>query len=154
MTLLKNALDRNMRMTWLLKKAKEMWCYTDKIILYSKKELTISFSLCMYVCVCVCVCVCIYIYIYTYIYKSTHGRISNSNTLRGWIKILHRQQPTRLLHPWDSPGKNTGVGIYTLLYIKQITNKNLLSRYSTEDSTQYSVMSYMGKESKKEWIYV
>ena len=22
----------------------------------------------------------------------------------------HRQQPTRLLHPWDSPGKNTGVG--------------------------------------------
>ena len=154
MTLLKNALDRNMRMTWLLKKAKEMWCYTDKIILYSKKELTISFSLCMYVCVCVCVCVCIYIYIYTYIYKSTHGIISNSNTLRGWIKILHRQQPTRLLHPWDSPGKNTGVGIYTLLYIKQITNKNLLSRYSTEDSTQYSVMSYMGKESKKEWIYV
>ena len=22
----------------------------------------------------------------------------------------HRWQPTRLLHPWDSPGKNTGVG--------------------------------------------
>ena len=22
----------------------------------------------------------------------------------------HRQQPTRLRHPWDSPGKNTGVG--------------------------------------------
>ena len=22
----------------------------------------------------------------------------------------HRRQPTRLLHPWDSPGKNTGVG--------------------------------------------
>ena len=28
---------------------------------------------------------------------------------------LHRQQPTRLHHPWDSPGKNTGVGCHCLL---------------------------------------
>ena len=27
----------------------------------------------------------------------------------------HRQQPTRLSHPWDSPGKNTGVGCHFLL---------------------------------------
>ena len=27
----------------------------------------------------------------------------------------HRQQPTRLRHPWDSPGKNTGVGCHFLL---------------------------------------
>ena len=27
----------------------------------------------------------------------------------------HRQQPTRLLHPWDFPGKNTGVGCHCLL---------------------------------------
>ena len=27
----------------------------------------------------------------------------------------HRQQPTRLLCPWDSPGKNTGVSCYFLL---------------------------------------
>ena len=26
----------------------------------------------------------------------------------------HRQQPTRLPHPWDSPGKNTGVGCHFL----------------------------------------
>ena len=26
-----------------------------------------------------------------------------------------RQQPTRLPHPWDSPGKNTGVGCHFLL---------------------------------------
>ena len=26
----------------------------------------------------------------------------------------HRQQPTRLPRPWDSPGKNTGVGCYFL----------------------------------------
>ena len=28
----------------------------------------------------------------------------------------HRQQPTRLPHPWDSPGKNTGVGCHFLLH--------------------------------------
>ena len=27
----------------------------------------------------------------------------------------HRQQPTRLLRPWDAPGKNTGVGGHFLL---------------------------------------
>ena len=27
----------------------------------------------------------------------------------------HRQQPTRLLYPWDSPGKNPGVGCHFLL---------------------------------------
>ena len=29
----------------------------------------------------------------------------------------HRRQPTRLTHPWDSPGKNTGVGCHFLLQI-------------------------------------
>ena len=43
------------------------------------------------------------------------------------------------------------INIYTLLYIKQI-NKDLL--YSTENSIQYSVITYMGKESKKEQMYV
>ena len=28
---------------------------------------------------------------------------------------FHRQQPTRLPCPWDSPGKNTGVGCHFLL---------------------------------------
>ena len=28
---------------------------------------------------------------------------------------LHRWQPTRLLHPWDSPAKNAGVGCHFLL---------------------------------------
>ena len=27
----------------------------------------------------------------------------------------HRWQPTRLRHPWDSPGRNTGVGCHFLL---------------------------------------
>ena len=44
------------------------------------------------------------------------------------------------------------INIYTLPYIKQITNKDLL--YSTGNATQYSTMTYMGKQPKKEWIYV
>ena len=37
------------------------------------------------------------------------------------------------------------IDIYTLPYIKQITNKDLL--YSTGNSAQYFIMAYMGKES-------
>ena len=37
---------------------------------------------------------------------------------------------------------------YSQLYIRQVTNKNLL--YSTGNSTQYSVKAYMGKESKRQ----
>ena len=48
--------------------------------------------------------------------------------------------------------QEVAINIYTLLYIKQIINKDLL--YSTGDSTQYSAITYMRKESKKEWIYV
>ena len=45
-----------------------------------------------------------------------------------------------------------GTDIYTLLYTEQTTNKHLLN--STENSIRYSVMTHMGTESKKEWIYV
>ena len=41
----------------------------------------------------------------------------------------------------------------TLIYVKQKANKDLL--YSTGNSTEYSITTYMGKKSfKKEWIYV
>ena len=39
-----------------------------------------------------------------------------------------------------------------LLYIKYIGNKDLW--YSTGNSTQYSLVTDMGKESDKEWIYI
>ena len=34
---------------------------------------------------------------------------------RVWLLRPHGLQPTRLLHPWDSPGKSTGVGCHCLL---------------------------------------
>ena len=36
----------------------------------------------------------------------------------------HRQQPTRLPHPWDSLGKNTGVGCHFLLQCMKVKNEN------------------------------
>ena len=35
----------------------------------------------------------------------------------------HGLQPTRLLHPWDSPGKSTGVGCYCLLLFRYDLNQ-------------------------------
>ena len=37
----------------------------------------------------------------------------------------HRQQPTRLPRPWDSPGKNTGVGCHFLLQCMKVKVKSL-----------------------------
>ena len=36
----------------------------------------------------------------------------------------HRQQPTRLPHPWDSPGKNSGVGCYFLLQCMKVKTES------------------------------
>ena len=35
----------------------------------------------------------------------------------------HRQQPMRLPRPWDSLGKNTGVGCHFLLQCKKVKSK-------------------------------
>ena len=35
----------------------------------------------------------------------------------------HRRQPTRLPHPWDSPGKNTGVGCHFLLQSRKVKSE-------------------------------
>ena len=35
----------------------------------------------------------------------------------------HRWQPTRLLRPWDSPGKNTGVGCHFLLQCMKVKSE-------------------------------
>ena len=35
----------------------------------------------------------------------------------------HRQQPTRLLHPWDSPGKNTGIGCHFFLQCMKVKSE-------------------------------
>ena len=36
----------------------------------------------------------------------------------------HRRQPTRLPHPWDSPGKNTGAGHHFLLQCMKVKSES------------------------------
>ena len=36
----------------------------------------------------------------------------------------HRRQPTKLPHPWDSPGKNTGVGCHFLLQCVKVKSES------------------------------
>ena len=36
----------------------------------------------------------------------------------------HRRQPTRLPRPWDSPGKNTGVGCHFLLQCMRVNSES------------------------------
>ena len=36
----------------------------------------------------------------------------------------HRQQPNSLLHPWDSPGKNTGLDCHFLLQCKKVKSES------------------------------
>ena len=43
-------------------------------------------------------------------------------------------------------------GIYTLWYMERLANGELL--YSTGNSTKYSAIIYIGKESEKEWMCV
>ena len=47
--------------------------------------------------------------------------------------------------------KGFGTDMYTLLYLKQITNKDLL--YSSRELSWYSIIMYMGKELEKGKIY-
>ena len=42
----------------------------------------------------------------------------------------HRRQPTRLPHPWDSPGKNTGVGCHFLLQCMKVKSESEVAQSS------------------------
>ena len=50
-------------------------------------------------------------------WKWSHSVVSDSSR-------PHGRQPTRLLHPWDLPGKSTGVGCHCLLHKWSIACKN------------------------------
>ena len=40
----------------------------------------------------------------------------------------HRRQPTRLPRPWDSPGKNTGVGCHFLLQCMKVKSERKVAQ--------------------------
>ena len=72
----------------------------------------------------------------------------------GWLCVLlllshfshvrlcatHRRQPTRLPCPWDSPGKNTGVGCHFLLQCMKVKSEREIAQScpTLGDPTDYS----------------
>ena len=74
------------------------------------------------------------------------------------MNLLTKQKETHRLrkHTHDSWGeeivKDLGKVMYTLPYLKWITNKNLL--YSTWNSVQCCVSAWMGGVFGREWIHV
>ena len=67
----------------------------------------------------------------------------------------HRRQPTRLPCPWDSPGKNTGVGCHFLLQCMKVKVKvKLLSRarlLATPWTAAYQAPPSMGFSRQEYW---
>ena len=65
----------------------------------------------------------------------------------------HRRQPTRLPHPWDSPGKNTGVGCLFLLQHMRVKVKSLsrVRIFSTPWTAAYQAPPSMGFARQEYW---
>ena len=70
--------------------------------------------------VCMSSVICIYI---SYVYVCMLLLLSRFSRVQLCVQP-HRQQPTRLLCPWDSPGKNTGVGCYFLLQCIKVKSQS------------------------------
>ena len=66
----------------------------------------------------------------------------------------HRRQPTRLPRPWDSPGKNTGVGCHFLLQCVKVKSESEVSRVwllVTPWTAAYQVPPSMGFSRQEYW---
>ena len=50
-----------------------------------------------------------------------------------------RRQPTRLPSPWDSPGKNTGVGFHSLLQCRKVKSESEVTQSSLSDPMDCSL---------------
>ena len=56
----------------------------------------------------------------------------------------HRRQPTRLPLPWDSPGKNTGVGCHFLLQCMKVKSLSRVWLFVTPWTAAYQAPLPMG----------
>ena len=67
----------------------------------------------------------------------------------------HRRQPTRPRRPWDSPGKNTGVGCHFLLQCMKVKSENEAAQschlLATPWTTAYQAPPSMGFSRQEYW---
>ena len=69
----------------------------------------------------------------------------------------HRQQPTRLSRPWDSPGKNTGVGCHFLLQCMKVKSEREVAQpcptLATPWTAAHQAPPSMGFPRQEYWRY-
>ena len=63
----------------------------------------------------------------------------------------HRWQPTRLPHPWDPPGKNTGVGCRCLLQCVKVKSLSHAQLVVTPWTAAYQAPPSMGFSRQEYW---
>ena len=66
----------------------------------------------------------------------------------------YRRQPTRLPHPWDSPGKNTGVGFHFLLQCMKVKSESEVAQsclFETPWTAAYQAPPSMGYFRQEYW---
>ena len=67
----------------------------------------------------------------------------------------HRRQPTRVPRPWDSPGKNTGVGCHFLLQCMKLKSESEVAQscptLATPWTAAYQAPPSMGFSRQKYW---
>ena len=63
----------------------------------------------------------------------------------------HRRQPTRLPRPWDSPGKNTGVGCHFLFHCVKVKSLSCVRLFETPWTAAYQVPLPMGVSRQEYW---
>ena len=67
----------------------------------------------------------------------------------------HRRQPTRLPRPWDSPGKNTGVGCHFLLQCMKVKSESEVAQscptLATPWTAAHQAPPSMGFSRQKYW---
>ena len=63
----------------------------------------------------------------------------------------YRRQPTRLPRPWDSPGKNTGVGCHFLFQCMKVKSLSRVRPSATPWTAAYHALPSMGFSRQEYW---
>ena len=63
----------------------------------------------------------------------------------------HRRQPTRLPRPWDSPGKNTGVGCHFLFQCVKVKSLSRVQLFTTPWTAAHQAPPSMGFSRQEYW---
>ena len=66
----------------------------------------------------------------------------------------HRRQPIRLPHPWDSPGKSTGVGCHFLLQCVKVKSLSRVRLLAIPWTAAHQAPLSMGFSRQEYWSWV